>query len=149
MKIVREILNKKKQKETWSVLPKSTVFDALSLLKEKEIGALMVIDEKGRVVGIFSERDYARKVILRGKYSRETAVDEIMTSANKMYTVNPDTPIDDCMALITEKHIRHVPVFDKDKFVGIISIGDIVKSIIAEREDVIEHLKNYIAGKYM
>jgi CBS domain-containing protein len=148
MRIVKDILNNRKQKETWSVLPKSTVFDALKLMKDKEIGALMVMDDKGKVVGIFSERDYARKVILRGKYSRDTAVEEIMTSADKMYTVNPETPIDDCMAIITERHVRHIPVFEKNNFVGIISIGDIVKSIISEKEDVINHLSNYIAGKY-
>jgi CBS domain-containing protein len=148
MKTIRDILNKKEQKEIWSVLPKSTVFDALALLKEKDIGALMVIDEKGKVVGIFSERDYARKVILRGKASRETAVEEIMTPANEMYAITPDTIIDECMALITGKRIRHVPVFDKDNFVGIISIGDVLKSTIVEKEDVIEQLSNYIAGKY-
>ncbi len=149
MKIVRDILGKKEQKEIWSVRPESTVFDALMLLKQKEIGALMVMDGKGKVVGIFSERDYARKIILKGKASKDTAVEEIMTPANKMYTVKPDTPIDHCMALITERHIRHIPVFDKDKFVGIVSIGDVMKSVIADREDIIEHLNNYIAGTYM
>ena len=148
MILVRDILNKKKEKETWSVLPQSTVFDALTLLKDKEIGALMVKDEKGKVVGIFTERDYARKVILEGKASRDTKVEEIMTPASKMYAVNPDTSIENCMALITEKHIRHVPVFDKDKFIGIVSIGDTVKSIIEEKEVLIDQLSNYIAGKY-
>ena len=148
MNIVRDIINNKQHKEIWFVQPKSTVFDALKLLKEKEIGALMVIDEKGKVAGIFSERDYARKIILMGKSSRETIVEEIMTPVDKMYTVLPDTSVDDCMGLITEKHIRHLPVFDKDKFISIISIGDIVKSIIAQKEDVINHLSNYIAGKY-
>jgi CBS domain-containing protein len=115
---------------------------------EKEIGALMVIDEKGKVAGIISERDYARKIILKGKTSKETAVKEIMTPGDQMYTVKPETSVDDCMVLITGKHIRHIPVFDNEKFVGIISIGDIVKSIIAEQEMLIEHLSNYIAGKY-
>jgi CBS domain-containing protein len=148
MRTVSDILNKKKQKETWSVLPKSTVFDALTILKDKEIGALMVINEKGKVAGIFSERDYARKVILKGKYSRDTLVEEIMTPANKMFTVNPDTPIYDCIALITEKHVRHLPVYDNKKFIGIISIGDIMKSIVSEKDEVINHLSDYIAGKY-
>jgi CBS domain-containing protein len=148
MKTVKDILKNKNQKEIWSVQPKATVFEALALMGEKEIGALMVIDEKGKVAGIISERDYARKVILKGKASRETAVKEIMTPADQMYKVNPATSVDDCMVLITGKHIRHIPVFDNDKFVGIISIGDIVKSIIAEQEMLIEHLSNYIAGKY-
>jgi len=148
MKTVKDILKNKNQKEVWSVQPKATVFEALSLMGEKEIGALMVIDEKGKVAGIISERDYARKVILKGKASRETAVKEIMTPADQMYTVKPETSVDDCMVLITGKHIRHIPVFDNDKFVGVISIGDIVKSIIAEQETLIEQLSNYIAGKY-
>jgi len=148
MKTVKDILKNKNQKEVWSVQPKATVFEALSLMGEKEIGALMVIDEKGKVAGIISERDYARKVILKGKASRETAVKEIMTPTDQMYTVKPETTVDDCMVLITGKHIRHIPVFDNEKFLGIISIGDIVKSIIAEQETLIEQLSNYIAGKY-
>ena len=148
MKTVKDILKNKNQKEVWSVQPKATVFEALSLMGEKEIGALMVIDEKGKVAGIISERDYARKVILKGKASRETAVKEIMTPADQMYTVKPETSVDDCMVLITGKHIRHIPVFDNEKFMGVISIGDIVKSIIAEQETLIEQLSNYIAGKY-
>jgi CBS domain-containing protein len=148
MKTVRDML-KTKKKDIWSVTPKDTVFDALKLMGEKEIGALMVIDEKGKVAGIISERDYARKVILRGKTSRETAVEEIMTPADQMYTVKPETTGEDCMVLITGKRIRHVPVFDGDTFVGVISIGDVVKSIISEQEMLIEHLSNYIAGKYV
>jgi CBS domain-containing protein len=148
MKTVKDIIKNKNQKEVWSVLPKATVFEALALMGEKEIGALMVIDEKGKVAGIISERDYARKVILKGKASRETAVKEIMTPTDQMYTVKPETSVDDCMVLITGKRIRHIPVFDNEKFAGIISIGDIVKSIIAEQETLIEHLSNYIAGKY-
>jgi CBS domain-containing protein len=148
MKTVKDILKNKNQKEVWSVQPKATVFEALALMGEKEIGALMVIDEKGKVAGIISERDYARKVILKGKASRETAVKEIMTPADQMFTVKPETSVDDCMVLITGKHIRHIPVFDNEKFVGVISIGDIVKSIIAEQETLIEQLSNYIAGKY-
>lgn len=148
MKIVKEIL-KEKQKEVWSVSPKSTVFEALKLMGEKEIGALMVIDENGKVRGIISERDYARKVILRGKTSRETAVEEIMTSYENMFTVKPENNVDECMVLITGKRIRHLPVFDGETFLGIISIGDVVKSIISEQEKLIEHLSNYIAGKYV
>jgi len=149
MKTVNDILHNKHQKETWSVLPDSSVFDALMLMSQKDIGALMVIDEKGKVAGIFSERDYARKIILKGKASRETKVKEIMTPANKMYSVPPGMPIDDCMALVTEKHIRHLPVFWNNEFQGLISIGDIVKNVISEKQDTIDHLNDYIAGTYV
>lgn len=148
MKTAREIL-KNKKKEVWSVTPKDTVFNALKIMGEKEIGALMVIDEKSKVHGIISERDYARKVILKGKTSRETKVSDIMTPMDKMFTVKPDTTVEDCMVLITAKRIRHVPVFEDDKFIGLISIGDVVKSIISEKDMLIEHLSNYIAGKYV
>ncbi|HOE18600.1 MAG TPA: CBS domain-containing protein [Syntrophorhabdaceae bacterium] len=148
MKTVRDILKNKKS-EIWSISPKAMVFDALALMGEKEIGALMVIDEKGKVAGIISERDYARKIILLGKSSKETPVEEIMTPAANMYTVKPETTVDDCMVLITGKKIRHIPVFEGEKFLGIISIGDVVKSIISEQETLIEHLSNYIAGKYV
>ncbi len=148
MKTAKEML-KNKKKEVWSVTPKNTVFEALKIMGEKEIGALMVIDEKSKVHGIISERDYARKVILKGKTSRETKVAEIMTPVEKMFTVKPETTVEDCMVLITAKRIRHVPVFEDEKFVGLISIGDVVKSIISEKDMLIEHLSNYIAGKYV
>jgi len=148
MKTVRDILKNKKS-EVWSISPKAMVFDALALMGEKEIGALMVIDEKGKVAGIISERDYARKIILVGKTSKETPVEQIMTPASQMYTVKPETTVDDCMVLITGKKIRHIQVFEGEKFLGVISIGDVVKSIISEQEILIEHLSNYIAGKYV
>jgi len=148
MKTAKEML-KNKKKEVWSVTPKNTVFEALKIMGEKEVGALMVIDEKSKVHGIISERDYARKVILKGKTSRETKVADIMTPVEKMFTVKPETTVEDCMVLITAKRIRHVPVFDDEKFVGLISIGDVVKSIISEKDMLIEHLSNYIAGKYV
>ena len=147
MQRARDIL-KSKTKEVWSISPKSTVFEALKIMGEKEIGALMVMDKKDKVVGIITERDYARKVILKGKSSRETLVSEIMTPAEKMYTVKPDTPVEDCMVLITGKRIRHVPVFDGGQYVGLISIGDVVKSTISQKDMLIEHLSNYIGGKY-
>jgi CBS domain-containing protein len=147
MQRARDIL-KSKTKEVWSISPKSTVFEALKIMGEKEIGSLMVMDKKDKVVGIITERDYARKVILKGKSSRETLVSEIMTPAEKMYTVTPDTPVEDCMVLITGKRIRHVPVFDGDQYVGLISIGDVVKSTISQKDLLIEHLSNYIGGKY-
>ena len=147
MKSVREVL-KVKQKEVWSILPFAAVYDALKLMGEKQIGALMVIDDHGKVAGIISERDYARKVILKGKTSKETKVEEIMTPASEMYSVKPDNSVEECMILMTGKHVRHLPVFEKDKFIGVVSIGDVVKSIIAEQETLIEHLSSYIAGKY-
>lgn len=148
MKLVKEILKNKAIKEVFSVTPNSLVFDALSLLAEKNIGALMVIDKKGKVVGIFSERDYTRKVILKGKSSKETKVQDIMTSARAMYKIKPETEINECMVLMTGKHIRHLPVFDGQKFIGLISIGDILKAVIVEKEKLIDDLSDYIAGKY-
>ena len=148
MNTAKEIL-KNKSKEIWSVTPDNTVFEALTLMGEKEIGALMVIDNNAKVQGIISERDYARKIILLGKTSRDTKVSEIMTPVDKMFTVKPDTTVEDCMVLITAKRIRHIPVFDNDQLVGLISIGDVVKSIISEKDMLIEHLSNYIAGKYI
>jgi CBS domain-containing protein len=146
MQRARDLL-KSKTKEVWSISPTATVFEALGIMGEKEIGALMVIDKKDKVVGIITERDYARKVILKGRSSRETRVSEIMTPLEKMYTVKPDTSVEDCMVLITAKRIRHVPVFDGDQYVGLISIGDVVKSTISQKDMLIEHLSNYIAGR--
>ena len=141
-------LLKSKTKQMWSISPKSTVFDALKLMAEKEIGALMVVDEKDKVVGIITERDYARKIILKGKTSSKALVKEIMTPADKMYRVKPDTPVEDCMVLMTGKRIRHIPVYDGDTYVGLISIGDVVKSTISSKDMLIEHLSNYISGTY-
>lgn len=144
MKTVKDILMNK-SKSIYSVPPTATVFEALKLMGEKEIGAAMVMDGE-EAVGIISERDYARKVILKGKTSRDTLVKEIMTS--NMFTVKPENTVEECMILITGKRIRHVPVFDHGKFVGIISIGDVIKSIISQQETLIEQLSSYIAGKY-
>lgn len=148
MKTVKDLL-KDKKRDICSVPPKAKVFDALKIMGEKEVGSLMVIDNKGKVCGIISERDYARKVILKGKTSRETLVEEIMTPSDKMFTVKPETTVEDCMVLITGKRIRHLPVFDSDKFVGLISIGDVVKSMLIARDSMIEHLSDYISGKYV
>jgi CBS domain-containing protein len=148
MKTVKDLL-KEMKREVCSILPKATVFEALKIMGEKEIGSLMVLDEKNKVCGILSERDYARKVILQGKTSRETLVEEIMTPFEKMYMIKPETTVEDCMVLITAKRIRHLPVFDGGKFVGIISIGDVIKSMLLERDSMIEHLSDYISGKYV
>jgi CBS domain-containing protein len=148
MRTVRDMLENKKA-GIWSISPKATVFEALTLMGEKGIGALMVMDDVSNVVGIVSERDYARKIALLGKTSKETAVADIMTPVTDIYKVRPETSVEDCMVLITAKKIRHLPVFEGGKFVGLVSIGDVVKSIIAEQETLIEHLSNYIAGKYV
>ena len=142
MKTVRDILEAK-GRTVWSVDPGSSVFDALSLMAEKEIGALVVLDG-GRVAGIISERDYARKVILHGRASPTTRVEEIMTS-HVAYT-HLDQSIEECMAIMTDKRIRHLPVLEHQKLVGIISIGDLVKSIIADQKFIIEQLERYISG---
>jgi CBS domain-containing protein len=147
MQQARDIL-KAKPREVWSVSPKSTVFDALKVMADKEIGAVMVVDKKDKVVGIMSERDYARKVILKGKASMKSLVSEIMTPMEKMYCVKPETSVEDCMVLMTGKRIRHVPVFDGDKFMGLVSIGDVVKSTVSSKDLLIEHLSNYISGTY-
>lgn len=127
----------------WSVAPELAVFDALKLMAEKEVGAMVVVDQQ-RMVGIFSERDYARKVALMGRSSLTTAVVEIMTEV--VSTVNPSQGIDECMAIMTNRRVRHLPVIDGEELVGIISIGDVVKAIIAEQADTIRHLEGYIRG---
>jgi len=130
--------------QVWSVSPDATVFDALTLMAEKNIGALTVVEGEA-LVGIFSERDYARKVILKGKSSRELRVREIMTSP--VISAGPDQSVGEIMAIMTEKHFRHIPVVKEGKLAGIISIGDVVKEIIAEQRSTIDHLSGYITGK--
>jgi CBS domain-containing protein len=130
--------------EIWSISPDALVFNALRLMAEKNVGALLVIEDQ-KVVGVLSERDYARKIILKGKRSANTLVREIMT--HRVILVTSDQSIQECMALMTEKRIRHLPVYTGDKLVGIISIGDVVKAIISEQEFVIEQLESYIAGR--
>jgi CBS domain-containing protein len=142
MKTVRDILEVK-GRMVWSVDPGSTVFDALSLMAAKEIGALVVLDE-AHVAGIISERDYARKVILHGRASPTTRVEEIMTS-HVAYT-HLDQSIEECMAIMTDKRIRHLPVLQDGNLIGIISIGDLVKAIIADQKFMIEQLERYITG---
>jgi CBS domain-containing protein len=143
MNTVRRLLQAKGH-DVWSTRPDVSVFDALQLMAEKNVGALVVIEEE-RVIGIFSERDYARKVVLKGKASRETPVSEIMTP--NPFTVRPDQTVEECMAAMTEKHIRHLPVVDNGRLVGIISIGDVVKEVIAEQTATITHLQDYIVGR--
>ena len=142
MKTVRDILAVK-GRNVWSVDAGSTVFEALGLMAEKEVGALVVM-EGARLAGIISERDYARKIVLLGRTSPNTLIREIM-STRVVYT-HPNQPIEECMAIMTDRRIRHLPVTDEGKLVGIVSIGDLVKSIIAEQKFTIEQLERYIAG---
>ena len=142
MTTVRQILQEKDSK-LWTIQPDITVFDALKIMADNNIGALLVMS-KDKLIGIFSERDYARKVILQGKSSRDTAVSEIMVT-NVVY-VKPDQSVEECMALMTDKRIRHLPALDQEELIGIISIGDVVKTIISDQEFTIQQLENYISG---
>lgn len=139
---VRQLIHRKGN-AVWAIQLDSTVFDALTFMAEKGVGALLVF-RGTQLAGIFSERDYARKVILKGKSSHEITVGEIMTE--NVICVRPDQSMADCMALMTEKRIRHLPVLEDDSIIGVISIGDVVKEIISEQEFVISQLENYIAG---
>src|SRR5213083_3650213 len=140
MKTVAQLLRTKGQ-QVLSVAPDIPVFEALEVMAEKNVGALLVVEGE-RLVGIFSERDYARKVILKGKSSKETPVREIMSS-HVLY-VRPEQTLEDCMALMTDKRVRHLPVLEEGKVVGVISIGDVVKALIDEQQFIIEQLQNYI-----
>lgn len=142
MPTVKSILRGKGH-DVWSTTPDASVYEALQVMAEKDVGALLVL-ESGRVAGIFSERDYARKVDLRGDACRDVAVKEVMTK--RVAYVRPEQTIDECMALMTDKRIRHLPVLDGDELLGILSIGDVVKAVISEQEFIIQQLENYIEG---
>ena len=142
MQTVRDIL-KTKGTDVWCVEPDATVFDALQRMAEKEVGALVVM-QGAQIVGLISERDYARKIVLHGRASPTTLVKEIMTSP--VVYIHLDQPIEECMSLMTEKRTRHLPVIEDGKLVGLISIGDIVKSIIADQQFIIEQLLRYVSG---
>ena len=139
---VKEIL-KDKDGGMLTISPQETVYRALEIMAEKDLGALVVV-EGGKVVGLFSERDYARNIVLKGKSSKDTLVKDLM-NANPCF-VRPEHTLNDCMALITEKRTRHLPVLDGEKLVGIVSIGDVVKQYIVDKEFTIKQLENYIAG---
>jgi CBS domain-containing protein len=130
--------------DVWSIAPDATVYDAIALMAQRGVGALLVM-EGDRLAGIVSERDYARKVILQDRSSCDTMVSTIMTT--DVVSVRPDHSIEGCMALMTEKRIRHLPVMQDERVVGILSIGDLVKFIIADREHLIEQLEGYITGR--
>ncbi len=142
MTFVRELLQGK-QAGLWTVKRQVSVFEALQTMADKNIGALPVVDD-GELVGIFSERDYARKVILKGKSSQNTTVGELMSSP--VVSVTPDETIETCMDLMTTHHVRHLPVCDNDELVGMISIGDVLKSVIANQQTLIADLENFISG---
>jgi CBS domain-containing protein len=143
MDMVWQVLENKGH-NVWSIGPDNTVLQALERMAEKDVGALVVL-EGDELIGIFSERDYARKVRLQGKSSTETPVSQVMSE--RVLYVRPDQSIEDCMALMTDKHIRHLPVVDGGELVGLISIGDVVKSVISEQVFVIQQLENYITGR--
>ncbi len=143
MVTVRHILDTKGH-EVWSVSADATVYEALKVMAEKNVGALVVL-EGDQLKGIVSERDYARKVILKGKVSQGTPVREIMST--DVVNVRPDQSIEECMTLMTNMRIRHLPVIENEKLVGLISIGDVVKAIISEQEFAIRQLENYITGR--
>ena len=136
----------RKPSEIWSIAPEATVFDAVQLMANKNIGALLVMDASGALMGILSERDYTRKVILKGRSSKATSVRDIMET--HLITVSPHETITDCLRIITEQRIRHLPVMNDGKLVGIVSIGDLVNWIIAAQEMTIDHLQKYITGEY-
>ena len=139
-----ELILREKRGEVWSISPDATVYEALQIMSDKEVGALLVL-ERGHAVGILSERDYARKIILKNRSSRDTAVREIMNSP--AVTVSPACTVDEAMQLMTERRIRHLPVVDSVGHVlGIVSIGDLVKWTITSHEKTIEQLQNYISG---
>jgi CBS domain-containing protein len=139
---VRDIL-RSKGSVVFSVSPDVTVYEGIEIMCAKNVGGLL-ITENDKPVGIFTERDYARKVVLKGKSSKDTPMREIMTS--KLITVSSDHTVEDCMAIMTDKHIRHLPVVDGDLLVGLISIGDVVRFVINEQRDIIDQLEHYITG---
>ena len=144
MKTVAQILRSKPDQTVYTITPTASVFDAIKLMAEKSIGALVVTAEE-QVVGIISERDYARKIILMARSSKDTPVRDIMTSA-VMY-VRPDQASEECMVLMTENRLRHLPVMEGGKLIGLVSIGDLVKDIISEQKFMIQQLEHYITGE--
>ncbi len=143
MTTVRHILDQKGH-QVWSVHPGDTVYNAIKMMADRDVGALMVVDDGGKIVGIVTERDYARNVFLKGRGSPQTQVGEIMASS--VACVMPDQSIEESMAIMTAKRVRHLPVIGDEGLLGIVSIGDLVKSIINDREFVIEQLEHYISG---
>ena len=143
MTTVKQILDSKGY-DFFNISPDSTVFEALGLMADKNVGALMIMDKDGKLIGMFSERDYARKIILHGHSSKESSIHDYMST--ELYTVKPDTSVLGCMAVMTEHKVRHVPVLDHNKLIGIISIGDVVNTIIEDQKATIQDLEKYITA---
>lgn len=143
MLTVNKMLSNKPSNKVWAMLPDQTVIEALELMAEKNIGAIMILENE-QLIGIFSERDYARRGILQGRKAKSTPLSEVMTPG--VFTVSPDQTITDCMELMSKKHIRHLPVVQRGKVLGLLSIGDIVTEIIQEQENRIQSLEQYITG---
>jgi CBS domain-containing protein len=141
---IEAILSQKKR-DIWSIAPDATVYDAIARMADKNVGALLVVED-GRLAGIISERDYTRKVMLRGKRSRETTVREIMST--ELTTVPPAEGVDDALRFMTEKRVRHLPVVANGEIRGVISIGDLVKHVISVQGATLDHLERYISGGY-
>lgn len=144
MTTATQILKSKSDKTIYTTTPTASVFDAVKLMAEKSIGALVVMEGEA-IVGLVTERDYARKIVLMARSSKETPVRDIMTSA--VMCVRPERTSEECMALMTEHRVRHLPVMDNGKLIGLISIGDLVKDVISEQKFIIQQLEQYIAGK--
>jgi CBS domain-containing protein len=145
MDTIRHILQIKGN-DVWSTTPRTTVFDALRMMADKNVGALLVM-EGDKVVGIFSERDYARKVVLQGRSSKETLVSEIMTPASKLVTIHPDQTVEEAMEFMTNKRVRHLPVMDGDQLLGMISIGDVLREVIYVQLRAIREMEDKILGE--
>ncbi|MBI4552451.1 MAG: CBS domain-containing protein [Candidatus Latescibacteria bacterium] len=143
MTTVKELL-KAKGEEIWSITPDTSVYTALEIMAEKNVGALLVVEGE-QLVGIFSERDYARKGILKGRASKDTPVRDVMTG--RVFSIHPDNSLDDCLKLMTDKHIRHLPILDNDRLRGMLTIGDVVKHIISEQQTTIQSLEEYIGAR--
>lgn len=143
MPTAADVLRAKNSNETYQVTPDTSVYDAIRLMSDKGIGALMVM-QSNELVGMFSERDYTRKIALMDRSSRTTPVSDIMSTT--LTTVTPTTSIDECLSLMTDKHIRHLPIMQDGELIGMLSIGDLVKTMIAEQQKMIEQLQSYITG---
>ena len=141
---VKELLTEKGS-NVWTINQNKTVYDGLVMMSKKDVGALLVVDDEGKLEGIFSERDYARKIILLGKTSKDTKIGDMMS--REISVVKPDNTIQNCLALMTKKKIRHLPVIDQNKLIGVVSIGDAVNRIISDQEETIHNLEDYIYGR--
>jgi len=141
---VKELLTEKGS-NVWTINQNETVYDGLVMMSKKDVGALLVVDDEGKLEGIFSERDYARKIILLGKTSKDTKIGDMMS--REISVVKPDNTIQNCLALMTKKKIRHLPVIDQNKLIGVVSIGDAVNRIISDQEETIHNLEDYIYGR--